>query len=344
MIRLSVSRRQDRRLSEKSQTVGLVPPLLILESPPPLVPPPLRGGGKAGAESGGSLPNCTGESRGGGEPLRPSPQMTVADAHALARTLGAPVTIAAALLAHLTGRTPTQMLTYLETPLPARLWAHYSDLVTRAAVGEPLAYLTGECEFRDLTFTITPDVLVPRPETELLIDEAVAWAAGRSALRIADVGTGSGVIAISLAVHLPQAEVVATDLSRNALRVARENAARHGVLNRVHPVQADVLAGVAGPFNLIVANLPYVRAGELPTLNRWEPRLALDGGPDGLAPIRALLRQAPSRIGPDGLLLLEIGAEQGRMAQKAVREVFPGADISVLTDLAGLERVIRVQL
>jgi release factor glutamine methyltransferase len=267
----------------------------------------------------------------------------VADAYTLARERGVPMVIAAALLAHLTGRERAAMLTHLEMALSSPIWERYCELAARAAAGEPLAYLTGESAFFDLTFAITSDVLVPRPETELLVEEALAWAAHRSALRIADIGTGSGVMAITLAVHLPLAEVIAIDVSCAALRVARESAIRHGVSDRVHLVQSDLLAGVTGPFDIVVANLPYVQTAEILKMSRWEPRKALDGGPDGLAFIRTLLSQLPSRIAVGGLALLEIGADQGKRAAAMAGAMLPGADVAVLTDLAGLDRVVRVQ-
>jgi release factor glutamine methyltransferase len=268
----------------------------------------------------------------------------VADAYTLARECGVSMVIAAALLAHLTGRERTALLTHLEMALPSPTWKRYCGLAARAAAGEPLAYLTGESAFFDLTFAITPDVLVPRPETELLVEEALAWAARRPAGRIADVGTGSGAMAITLAVHLPLAEVIAVDISRAALRVARENAIRHGVSDRVRLAQSNLLAGVTGPFDVVVANLPYVQTAEILKMSRWEPSLALDGGPDGLAFIHALLSQLPSRVAAGGLVLLEIGADQGKRAAAMAGAMLPGADTAVLTDLSGLDRVVRVQI
>jgi release factor glutamine methyltransferase len=254
------------------------------------------------------------------------------------------MTEAAALLAHLTDYTRTHLLTYLEIELPLPAWEIYCEHLNRAADGEPLAYLTGEHEFLDLTFAITPDVLVPRPETELLVEEVLAWGYHRPSLRIADVGTGSGAIAVTLATHMPQAEVIANDISYQALRVARENSIRHGVSDRVCFVQSNLLAGIIGPFDVIIANLPYVQTGELPCVGDWEPRLALDGGGDGLAIIRALLYQAPSRLAqPDGLLLLEIGAAQGQEVSQLAQETFPGTAVSIHADLAGLDRVIQVR-
>lgn len=252
--------------------------------------------------------------------------------------------VAAALLAHLTNRSRTQLLTHLDIKLSSRIWAGYCQLLARVAEGEPLAYLTGECEFFGLPLAITPDVLVPRPETELLIEETLAWAANRPTLCIADVGTGSGAIAITLAVHLSQAEIAAVDVSRRALRIVKKNAMQHSVLDRICLIQSDLLGGVIGPFDVIVANLPYVQTMEMPEMGGWEPHLALDGGPDGVRLISALLQQAPSRmVQPSGMLLLEIGANQSKIVGRLAKEAFPGADIAVLVDLAGLDRIVRVQ-
>lgn len=267
----------------------------------------------------------------------------LADALTHAREQGISLTVATALLGHLTGRSRAWLLTHPEARLPMCARMDYHALLARAAAGEPLAYLTGEWAFYDLTFTVTPDVLVPRPETEHLVEQALEWTAGRSAIRAVDVGTGSGVIAITLAAHLPTAQVIALDVSRQALRVARLNAIRHGVLGRVRLVQTDLLRGVVGPFDLIVANLPYVRTVELMEGAYWEPRLALDGGSSGLQMICALLYQAPPLLASRGLMVLEIGADQGQAVAALARRILPDAQVAVMTDLAGLDRVVRIQ-
>ncbi len=254
---------------------------------------------------------------------------------------------AQALLAYVTGRSRTWLLAHSEEPLRGEDAVRYSALLALAAEGQPLAQLIGEREFYGLSFAVTPDVLVPRPETEGLVEEALAWVHMQALPqpRILDVGAGSGAVAVTLAVHLPNAWVVAVDISAEALALARRNAAWHGV-GRILFVRSDLLAGLSGPFDVIVANLPYISHDELLALDvgRWEPRLALDGGADGLELIRALLWQAPNCLKDGGLLLLEIGCEQGEGVAALCREVFPGAYVCVKPDLAGLDRIVRVAL
>ncbi len=257
---------------------------------------------------------------------------------------------AAALLAHVTGLTRTQILARPETPLTAEQSAAFASLVARAAQGEPLAYLTGQREFYGLEFEVDANVLVPRPETERLVDLALAAQPGR----VLDVGTGSGCIAVALAVHLPRAAIVASDLSPQALAVARRNAERHRVADRIRFIQSDLLdfgllpasglSPLTSQFDLIAANLPYIDRAELPSLPvaRFEPRLALDGGPGGLTLVERLLAQAPGLLAAEGRLLLEIGADQGPAAMRLARAAFPGSDIRVERDLAGLDRVLAI--
>jgi release factor glutamine methyltransferase len=254
------------------------------------------------------------------------------------------------LLAHSLGFTRAALLAHPERPLSRAEAEILSALLKRRAMREPLPYLTGWREFFGLGFSVDPNVLIPRPETELLVERALAWAAGRglpSALTLADVGTGCGCIAVALAVHLPQAMIYASDLSADALAVARRNAARHGVASRVRFCQGDLLAALPEPVQMIVANLPYISQQEWPNLPpevRWEPRWALDGGPDGLDLVRRLLVQAPHYLASNGALLLEIGARQGEAAIRLARAAFPRAEVSLLHDGAGCARVIQVCL
>jgi release factor glutamine methyltransferase len=208
-------------------------------------------------------------------------------------------------------------------------------------------YLTGARGFYHLNFYVTPDVLIPRPETEHLIEAALVWGRDRAGLRIADVGTGSGAIAITLARHLPGSRVWAVDVSAAALDVARNNASRHGVADRIAFVLGDLLepAITAGQrFDLIAANLPYIPSAELDTLEvvKHEPRLALDGGADGLDVIRRLLDQASRVLADEGLILLECAAGQGERVAALSRAAFPDAAVDVIPDLAGHDRVVRI--
>ncbi len=282
-----------------------------------------------------------------------------------AQTLAAtefPRLTAEVLLAHVLGLTRTQLLARPERPLSAEAQAQYAQLVARAAEGEPLAYLYGHREFYGLDFLVDARVLVPRPETELLVELALRFAAesakktattakgsALSAVNIMDVGTGSGCLAVTLAVKLPQARVTALDVSGEALAVARLNAERHGVSDRVEFIQSDLLLDCPQPpasCQLLIANLPYVASGELKTLavSKHEPALALDGGPDGLALIRRLLASAPPVMAPGGCLLLEIGATQGAEVATRGRAIFPSGRVRVHKDLAGLERVVEITL
>lgn len=280
------------------------------------------------------------------------PVVTVGDTLAEARRLtsveGAILTATAAqaLLAHVVGRGRAWLLAHPEAPLSPDQSARFLALLGRAADGEPLAQLVGEREFYGLPFAVTPDVLIPRPETESLVDAVLAWAQAHDqpAPRLVDVGTGSGAIAITLALKLPQARVFAVEVSPEALAVARCNAARHGVAGRVGFVLGNLLGALSGPFDAIIANLPYVNSEEIAALEvgRWEPRVALDGGADGLDLIRALLRQAPARLAPGGLLALEIGYDQGALALALCCEAFPAARVTLRPDLAGLARIVTV--
>jgi release factor glutamine methyltransferase len=221
------------------------------------------------------------------------------------------------------------------------------SMLQRLEAGEPLPYVIGHWEFYGLDFQLNSAVLIPRPETELLVDQARAWLqANPMRNRAADVGTGSGCIAVSLAVHHPVLRVTATDVSATALRIARENATRHGVAKRIDFVQADLLAALRQPFDLICANLPYIPSAELKKLGIFErePSLALDGGSDGLALIRRLLAQAEPRLAPGGLLLVEIEASQGGQVLSLAGKSFPAARSVVLADLAGRQRLLRVEL
>jgi len=226
----------------------------------------------------------------------------------------------------------------------------FEALLARRLAREPTAYITGRREFHGLDLRVTPVVLIPRPETEQLVETAIKLARtepGRPRLRIADIGTGSGAIAVALAQDLPQAEVYATDISRAALKIAAENARRHGVERRIAFRAGQLLTPLHGYVDLIVANLPYVTTEDwsrlAPELREHEPRLALDGGADGLDLIRALLRQAPRYLRDGGHVVLEIGEEQAEaLAAFIGREMPPGTSWSVRADFAGIPRVLTV--
>ncbi len=264
------------------------------------------------------------------------------------------------LLAKIIGRPRSWLLAHPETVLDAEQEADLRSAVRRLERGEPLPYVLGEWEFFGLPFLVTPDVLIPRPETELLVERALTWLRARpSRRRLLDVGTGSGCIAIALAVNVPDLQVLATDISPAALEVARRNASRLGLEERIEFVQCDLLPGCGAPaggekfspaapgrepFDLLVANLPYLPTHVLRRLPvyRREPTVALDGGPDGLDLVRRLLTAAPAWLAPAGLMLLEIEASQGPAAMALAFDLFSGATIHLHQDLAGHDRLLEI--
>jgi release factor glutamine methyltransferase len=252
------------------------------------------------------------------------------------------------ILMHVLGVDRAALLTHPDRELTSEQATTFRALIVQRAAGVPVPYLTGSRAFYDLDFAVTPDVLIPRPETEHLVESALQWAQGRHALRLVDVGTGSGAIAVTLVVHLPEARVWAVDVSAAALDVARRNAIRHGAAERITFVQGDLLEPLIAadqPVDLIAANLPYIASDELKTLPvaQYEPLLALDGGADGLDFIRRLLVQAPRVLARDGLLMMEIAAGQGARVCELGAAAFPDARVTLIRDYAGLERVVRVE-
>ncbi len=256
------------------------------------------------------------------------------------------------LLAEACGTDRAGLFARLHQPVPADALRRFRAFARRRATREPLQYVIGRQEFWSRDFVVTRDVLIPRPETELLVELTLRMRAGggtegaptgRDPLRRCDVGTGSGCLAVTLACELPDAEVWALDVSAAALQVAVLNARRLGVADRVRVVRSDLLDAVEGEcFDLIVSNPPYVRSDEICTLQReleWEPRGALDGGADGLDVIRRLLPEARAHLGPAGVLLMEIGAEQAPAVGKLARAA-GFATVAIRLDEAGLPRVL----
>jgi release factor glutamine methyltransferase len=251
------------------------------------------------------------------------------------------------LLTHVLGQNRAWLYAHPDhVPSSLQLTA-YQTLLSRRAQREPVAYLIGHKEFFDLEFIVTPDVLIPRPETEQLVEMALQWATDSvGALNIADVGTGSGAIAVTLAVHLPEAHVIGIDTAPATLVVAQRNAARHGVTDQLHCVQGNLLSPLARSLHLIVANPPYLSQDELtmapPEVAHWEPRSALDGGQDGLAIIRQLLGMASDRLRAGGALLVEIGARQGARVLTLAHHYFSEATVEIVGDYAGHDRLLVV--
>ncbi len=250
------------------------------------------------------------------------------------------------LLRHVLGIDRSQLYLDLDVDLSPAQEKTLNLFLKRRCRGEPSAYLTGHREFYGLDFIVNPVVLIPRPETELLVELGIELARKYSIFTIADIGTGCGAIAVSLAVHLPQSTVYATEISAEALKVARDNCLRHGVADRVVLLQGNLLEPLAKPVDMIVANLPYVREADLSSNRplRFEPAVALDGGKNGLAWIKSLCRQADRKLNKDGCLLLEIGVGQAKAVVSLLRKSFPGGAIEVRQDLAGIERVVSLRL
>ena len=245
------------------------------------------------------------------------------------------------LAAHAFGMSRIELYAHFDRPLAAAELATYRDLVSRRLAGEPVAYLLGHKEFWSLDLLVDPRVLIPRPDSETLVEEALDRLAGSGAgLRIADVGTGSGALALALAKERPEAQVFATDISPDALAVARANAERLRLA--VSFLQGDLNQPLGGRFDLIVANLPYIPSADIDGLAAdvlREPRLALDGGADGLALVRRLVAGAPDLLQPGGCLALEVGAGQASGVEELLREAGLGG-VRSRRDLAGIERVV----
>ncbi|MBI2989374.1 MAG: peptide chain release factor N(5)-glutamine methyltransferase [Deltaproteobacteria bacterium] len=226
----------------------------------------------------------------------------------------------------------------------------YDSLLERRARREPAAYITGQREFWSLAFYVTPDVLVPRPETERAVEVAlrlVKMLDKKRSLKILDLGTGSGAIAVSLATELDNVQIWATDLSARALRVARTNAVRHGVKEKIHFLKGDVFGPVKGQkelFDLIVSNPSYVRHKEMqelpPEVRDWEPRLALDGGADGLDFYRRIAEKASLYLADGGCVVLEIGADMREEICRLIASVGCYSTTTVYQDYAGKDRVV----
>ena len=268
------------------------------------------------------------------------------------------------LLAFAIGVDRTAVIAHDDAPVGVDAEATFLDLVGRREAGEPVAYLRGMKEFHGIALTVDRRALIPRPETEELVDRTIAEVMTRltagartDPLRVIDVGTGSGAIAVAVAVALRARRVPASDVTihavdaePDALDLARENAVAHAVGDRLTFEEADLLpqTAPASPWEVVVANLPYVKSDVVDALAArraspaFEPRNALDGGPDGLAVIRRLLDRLPEGLTADGVALLEIGADQGASIVEAAADRLPGWSCAIVTDLAGLPRIARL--
>jgi len=253
------------------------------------------------------------------------------------------------LLAHVRGCQRILLYTAFDTPVSDAERARFRELVKRRGDGEPVAYLVGNREFFSLPFAVSPAVLVPRPETEGLVVRVIDLCKPLPAARIIDVGTGSGAIAVTLAKHLPRARLVATDLSPAALAMARENAARHGVAERIEFLECDLLSApqAAGPWDVIVSNPPYVRDDEFDALPRdvrlHEPKAALVAGPTGVEVVARLAADAVGALATGGWLVVEIGPVVAAAAERALAAVPGLVPGPTLADMAGLPRIVQAR-
>lgn len=253
------------------------------------------------------------------------------------------------LLAHVRGCPRIALYTAFDTPVADAERSRFRELVKRRGEGEPVAYLVGSKEFFSLPFAVNKGVLVPRPETEGLVVRTLDLCKALTAPRIIDVGTGSGAIAVTLAKHLPQAVVIATDISPEALAVARDNAARHGVAERIRFVECDLMAAAeaAGPWDVIVSNPPYVREDEFESLPRdvrlHEPRTALVSGPTGVEVVARLAAAAAESLAPGGWLLVEIGPAVAAAAEAVLDAQAGLVREPTLPDIAELPRIVQAR-
>ena len=261
----------------------------------------------------------------------------------LAATSKNPQRDAELILARLLGWDQAALLTHPERVLSPAEADQFESMLTRRTASEPVQYITGVQEFFGLPFEVSPDVLIPRPETEHLVEAVLGRFSREASPRIVDVGTGSGAIAVALAHAMPRSRVTAVDLSSAALQVAQRNAERHGVLERLTLLQSDLLESVnAVDFDVVVSNPPYIADGEVlePQVFNYEPRSALYAGPTGLEVYQRLIPQARKVLKPNGWLMLEIGYGQSPSLLKLLSD---WNEVSFLDDLQGIPRVVQAK-
>jgi len=316
----------------------------------------------AGRNSESSLNQET--ARGSASPQTLEIRTALKEAISRLRAAGVPSDTLAAevLLMHTLGRDRTWIYTHAEDLVESSVADRFFSLVGRRAAGEPTQYLTGKQEFWGLEFEVTPAVLIPRPETEHVIEVALERLGPRGIkirmdtgapspkLRVADVGTGSGCIAVALAYELPHADLFATDISEAALEIARHNALRHGVAERIDFLHADLLQPLLRgqqSFDLIVSNPPYISRREAPSLQRevvdHEPGIALFGGPRGIEIYERLIEEARILLRSGGFLVLELGHDSAKPVRAMLEKQFCWTKLSVTNDLAGIPRVIAAE-
>ncbi len=280
--------------------------------------------------------------------MKIAPSLLQEISKALQNTSETPALDAQVLLANITQKPRAWLLAHPElTTLSPEENKKLEEALQKLKNNVPLPYVIGHWAFYGMDFIVSPDVLIPRPETEELVEYALTWIHEKKAKSALDVGTGPGCIPVSLARHAPDLSLVALEQSSPALSIARENAVRHKLAKRINFIQSDLFANLPPQrFDLITANLPYIPTETLPTLDVYtrEPTLALDGGADGLTLIRRFLAHAPRYIASKGLILLEIDSSHGKKALAAAQESFPTTQTALQQDLSGRDRFIRIQL
>ena len=252
------------------------------------------------------------------------------------------------LLAHVLKTTKTGLYVSLHSYVIEQKRELLQELIGRRIKGEPVAYLVGRKEFWSLTFEVSSAVLIPRPQTEILIDEAIKVFPAESSPSVLEIGTGSGAIAIALATELPRASIIATDISSDALSVAEKNAAANGVTTSITFAEGDLFGAVKAKgksFHLIVSNLPYIPTEEIPLLppgiRDFEPRIALDGGSDGLAYYRKVVEHSHDYLRPGGCLILEVGNGQSQDVCTIISQTGGFSPPETLRDLSSIERAVK---
>jgi release factor glutamine methyltransferase len=250
------------------------------------------------------------------------------------------------LLRHTVGMSRASLFSKLEFPLDSEQEKALNQALDRRLRGEPTAYITGHREFYGLDFEVDCDVLIPRPESEILVEKAIELCGKRGISIIADIGIGSGAIAVSLAMNLPMVTIYGVDISAPALNVARNNCDKHHVTDRITLLQGNLMEPLKKPVDMIIANLPYIKEDDLKVQGylKYEPQLALNGGEDGLDLIKEFCSQSGKKVNPGGCILMEIGQGQAENVTVLIKNVFPEASIEINRDLAGIERLVSVCL
>jgi len=248
------------------------------------------------------------------------------------------------LLRHTLNLSRVGLYQVLDSEITPRETEVFQKLIERHLIGEPVAYITGHKEFYGVDFEVDNRAIIPRPETEMVVDKALEIARIKKITTIADIGTGCGAIAIALAINIPAVKIYASDISALALELALINCQKHSLLNKIGLLEGDMLEPIPEPVDIIIANLPYVKESELdePSI-KYEPELALDGGADGLNQIRRFIPQVRSKLKNRGLLLMEIGTGQAEEVTLLMSQYLSNAKLDVLRDFRGIERFVILQ-